>query len=56
MCIRDRYVALYRRRGDTSVAVESLGALSALVAALLWLRLDVPALVAWLVALSLIHI
>ncbi|MCO5308576.1 MAG: hypothetical protein M9891_04680 [Austwickia sp.] len=44
------YVALYRRRGDTSVAVESLGALSALVAALLWLRLDVPALVAWLVA------
>lgn len=43
------YAALYRRRGDTTVAVEALGALSALVAALLWLRLDVATLLPWLV-------
>lgn len=44
------YVLLYRRRGDTTVAIESLGALSALVGSLLWLRVDVAALLVWLVA------
>lgn len=43
------YVVLYRRRGDTAVAIETLGALSALVAALLWVRLDVATLILWLV-------
>lgn len=42
------YAALYRRRADATVAVEALGALSALVATLLWLRLDVATVLAWL--------
>ncbi len=42
------YAALYRRRKDTTVAVEALGALAALAAALLWMRIDVPHLLPWL--------
>ena len=43
------YGGLYRRRADATVAVEALGALAALVAALLWLRLDVATLLPWLI-------
>ncbi len=43
------YAALWRRTRDDPVLVEGLGAAVALCAALLWLRVDLVAVVPWLV-------
>lgn len=44
------YAMLYRRQHDESTAVESLAAVAATGAAILWLRLPVSQLLLWLVA------
>ena len=44
------YAMLYRRQRDESTAVESLAAVAATGAAILWLRLPVAELLLWLVA------
>ena len=43
------YAALWRRNHDDVVVVELLGAVHLTVAALLWLRVDIPWLMPWLV-------
>jgi hypothetical protein len=43
------YAALWRRNRDDAVIVELLGAVLALCGALLWIRLEVAALLPWLV-------
>ncbi|HET6666621.1 MAG TPA: hypothetical protein VFG98_04980 [Intrasporangium sp.] len=43
------YAALWRRNHDDVVVVELLGAIHLTIAALLWLRVDVPWLMPWLV-------
>jgi hypothetical protein len=43
------YAALWRRNHDDVVVVELLGAVHLSIAAVLWLRLDVPWLMPWLV-------
>ena len=43
------YAALWRRNHDDVVVVELLGAVHLTIAALLWLRVDVPWLMPWLV-------
>lgn len=43
------YAALYRRNHDDVVIVELLGAVHLAIATLLWLRLDMPWLMPWLV-------
>jgi hypothetical protein len=43
------YAALWRRNHDDVIVVELLGAVHLTVAALLWLRVDVPWLMPWLV-------
>lgn len=44
------YSRLYDRQRDAGTAVEALGAAAALVAVILWLRVDVPAVLPWLVS------
>lgn len=43
------YIALWQRQRDDAVLVETLAAAMALLAALLWLRVDIVVLVPWLV-------
>jgi hypothetical protein len=43
------YIALWQRQRDDAVLVETLAAAMALIAALLWLRVDIVVLVPWLV-------
>ncbi len=50
------YVQLFARQYDEATAVELLGAVSAMTAALLWLRLEVSVLLPWLVTLILLTI
>ena len=44
------YTRLYSRQRDAGTAVEALGTAAALVAVILWLRVDVPVVLPWLVA------
>ncbi|MBM6545970.1 hypothetical protein JNO54_07420 [Janibacter sp. YIM B02568] len=44
------YARLYDRQRDAGTAVEALGSAAALVAVVLWLRVDVPAVLPWLVS------
>jgi len=50
------YVQLFARQYDEATAVELLGAVSAMTAALLWLRLEVSVLLPWLVTFILLTI
>lgn len=43
------YIVLWRRQRDTATAVQTLGAVMLLCAAVLWLRFDLSALTPWLV-------
>ncbi|HNI69969.1 MAG TPA: hypothetical protein PKX56_03485 [Marmoricola sp.] len=50
------YSQLFARQRDEATAVEMLGAVAALAGAALWFRLDIPALLPWLVTFILFTI